>query len=56
MKIENIFLEGTNIEKENEIMKKQGTYPVIYLTFKDEKHNEFNKFIESMKKQDFINV
>ena len=29
-------------------MKKQGKYPVIYLTFKDEKHNDFDEFIESM--------
>ncbi|MGL5085414.1 MAG: AAA family ATPase [Clostridium sp.] len=42
------LFEGTNIEKENEIMKKQGIYPVIYLTLKDEKHDDFNYFIESM--------
>ncbi|MGL5084545.1 MAG: AAA family ATPase, partial [Clostridium sp.] len=39
------LFEGTNIEKENEIMKSQGTYPVIYLTFKDDKHNEYSSFI-----------
>ena len=45
------LFKGLNIEKETEIMKKQGAFPVIYLTFKDEKHNSFDKFIESMKKQ-----
>ncbi|MGL5084461.1 MAG: AAA family ATPase, partial [Clostridium sp.] len=50
--VDNSYLyKGTNIEKENDIMKLQGTYPVIYLTLKDEKHNDFDKFIESMKKQ-----
>lgn len=39
-----------NIEKETEIMKKQGKYPLIHITFKDEKHNSFDKFIESMRK------
>ena len=43
------LFKGTNIEKENEIMKKQGTYPVIYLTFKDDKHNEFKDFINIFK-------
>ena len=37
------------IEKEEDIMKKQGIYPTIYLTFKDEKHNDFNKFIDSIR-------
>ncbi|MGL5085815.1 MAG: AAA family ATPase, partial [Clostridium sp.] len=45
------LFKGLKIEKENEIMKNQGTYPVIYLSFKDEKHYAFNEFIESMKKQ-----
>ncbi|MGL5353845.1 MAG: AAA family ATPase, partial [Clostridium sp.] len=50
--VDNSYLyKGTNIEKENDIMKLQGTFPVIYLTLKDEKHNDFDKFIESMKKQ-----
>lgn len=43
------LFKGLNIEKETEIMKKQGRYPLIYLTFKDEKHNSFSKFIESMR-------
>ena len=34
------------IEKEEEIMRRQGIYPTIYLTFKDEKHDDFNKFID----------
>ena len=37
------------IEKEEDIMKKQGIYPTIFLTFKDEKHDEFNTFIEGIK-------
>ena len=37
------------IEKEEEIMKKQGIYPTIYLTFKDEKHNNFDSLIERIK-------
>ena len=32
------------IEKEEDIMKKQGLYPTIYLTFKDEKHDNFQDF------------
>ena len=34
------------IEKEEEIMKKQGIYPTIYLTFKDEKHSDFNVLVK----------
>ena len=37
------------IEKEEDIMKKQGIYPTIFLTFKDEKHNKFENLIERMK-------
>ena len=37
------------IEKEEDIMKKQGIYPTIFLTFKDEKHNNFENLIERMK-------
>lgn len=37
------------IEKEESIMKKQGKYPLIYLTFKDDKHSKFENFIESFK-------
>lgn len=42
------LFKGLKIEKETEIMKKQGQYPLIYLTFKNEKHSCFNNFIESM--------
>ena len=37
------------IEKEDEIMKKQGIYPTIYLTFKDEKHKSFDSLVERIK-------
>ncbi|MGL5087401.1 MAG: AAA family ATPase, partial [Clostridium sp.] len=42
-------MKGLKIEEDTEIMKKQGKYPVIYLTFKDEKHNGFDGFVESMR-------
>ncbi|MEG1457609.1 MAG: AAA family ATPase [Bacilli bacterium] len=45
------LFKGLNIEKETDIMKKQGSFPLIYLTFKDEKHNNFDIFIESIKKR-----
>ena len=32
------------IEKEQDIMNRQGIYPTIYLTFKDEKHDKFEDF------------
>ena len=34
------------IEKEENIMKRQGIYPTIYLTFKDEKHDDFNILVK----------
>lgn len=40
------LFNGLNIEKETGLMTKQGKYPVIYLTFKDDKHNNFENFIE----------
>ncbi|MGL5381253.1 AAA family ATPase [Clostridium sp.] len=43
------LFNGLKIEKETEIMKNQGKYPVIYMTFKDEKHNDYEGFIESFK-------
>ncbi|MGL5087755.1 MAG: AAA family ATPase [Clostridium sp.] len=43
------LFNGLNIERENEIMKMQGTYPVIYLTFKDDKHSEYKSFIDIFK-------
>ncbi|MGL5085732.1 MAG: AAA family ATPase, partial [Clostridium sp.] len=39
------------IETEKDIMARQGIYPVVYLSFKDEKHSNFDRFTESMKKQ-----
>lgn len=35
------LFKGLNIENHKEIMELQGKYPVIYLTFKDEKHSSF---------------
>lgn len=35
---------GLKIENEKEIMKMQGKYPVIFLTFKNEKYETFEKF------------
>ncbi len=40
------LFEGLKIEKETQIMKKQGQYPVIYITFKDDKHKNFDNFID----------
>ncbi|MGL5615118.1 MAG: AAA family ATPase [Sarcina sp.] len=45
------LFKGTKIEKDSEIMEKQGSYPIIYMSFKDERHNNFDIFIESMRKQ-----
>jgi hypothetical protein len=35
------LFNGLNIERHKEIMELQGMYPVIYLSFKDEKHSSF---------------
>ena len=43
----NLF-NGLKIEKE-ECFKEQGQYPVVYLTFKDEKHSSFEKAEKSIK-------
>lgn len=43
------LFNGLNIENEAEIMKKQGQYPLIYITFKDDKHGSFDNFIEIFK-------
>lgn len=45
------LFKGLNIEKEASIMKNRGSYPLIYMTFKDEKHKDFDTFVESMKMQ-----
>lgn len=42
------LFKGLKIEQETEIMKRQGQCPIIYLTFKDEKHGNFQNFFESM--------
>ena len=38
-----------NIESHDDIISLQGKYPVIYLSFKDEKHSSFEKLVESLK-------
>lgn len=43
------LFKGTKIEGFKEIMKKQGKYPLIYITFKDDKHREFESFLGIMK-------
>ena len=43
----NLF-KGLKIENEKEIMKMQGRYPVIFLSFKDQKHFNFNNLEESI--------
>ncbi|MGL5380148.1 AAA family ATPase [Clostridium sp.] len=40
------LFNGLKIENETEIMNKQGKYPLIYMTFKDDKHDNFDNFIE----------
>ena len=44
----NLF-QGLNIENENEIMKHQGQYPVIFLTFKNQKYDTFKKAEKGMR-------
>ncbi|MDU4803054.1 MAG: AAA family ATPase [Clostridium butyricum] len=43
----NLF-KGLKIENEKEIMKMQGRYPVIFISFKDQKHFNFNNLEESI--------
>ena len=43
----NLF-KGLEIENEEEIMKMQGAYPVIFLTFKNEKHLSFENLQEGL--------
>ncbi|MCT4619374.1 MAG: ATP-binding protein [Marinisporobacter sp.] len=43
------LFDGLKIQKYEEIMKKQGKYPVIYLTFKDIKKDDFKGFFEVLK-------
>ena len=42
------LFKGLNIEKHEEIMKLCGKYPVIYLSFKDQKHSKFEGFSSGM--------
>ena len=44
------LFNDTKIESHPEIMEKQGKYPLIYFTFKDEKHRNYSNFLESMVK------
>ena len=44
------LFNGLNIEKHEDIMARCGKYPVIYLSFKDQKHSNFKAFEESIKK------
>ena len=44
------LFNGINIEKHEDIMALCGKYPVIYLSFKDEKHSSFENFIISIRK------
>ncbi|MCS6132382.1 AAA family ATPase [Clostridium botulinum] len=43
------LFKGLEIENEEEIMKMQGAYPVIFLTFKNEKHLSFENLQEGIK-------
>lgn len=38
------LFKGLKIENEKEIMKMQGEYPVIFLSFKNEKYTTFEEF------------
>jgi hypothetical protein len=42
------LFKGLNIEEHTDIMKLQGKYPVIYLSFKDEKHSNFDNLREGL--------
>ena len=43
-----LFL-GLNIENEKDIMKLQGEYPVIFITFKNHKHISYNNFEDGIR-------
>ena len=43
------LFSGLNIEKHEDIMALCGKYPVIYLSFKDEKHSSFEAFQSGIK-------
>ncbi|SFC76394.1 AAA family ATPase [Clostridium uliginosum] len=42
------LFNGLKIEDQKEIMKLQGEYPVIFITFKNQKHMSYNDFIDGM--------
>ncbi len=44
----NLF-KGLKIENEKEIMKLQGEYPVVFITFKNQKHISFENFQDGIK-------
>lgn len=44
----NLF-KGLQIENEKKIMKMQGEYPVIFITFKNQKHRNFEEFEDGIK-------
>jgi len=44
-----VLFKGLKIENEKEIMKMQGVYPVIFLTFKNQKHLDFKNLEDGIK-------
>ena len=42
------LFRGLKIENEAEIMKLQGEYPVIFITFKNQKHMNYEEFLDGM--------
>ena len=54
----NLF-KGLKIENEKEIMKMQGKYPVIFLSFKNQKHFNFSNLqdgIKSLMANIYVNI
>ncbi|WP_160685505.1 AAA family ATPase [Clostridium sp. C2-6-12] len=43
------LFKGLNIENEEEIMKLQGEYPVIFITFKNQKHISYENFEDGIR-------
>lgn len=43
------LFKGLKIEKEKEMMKLQGEYPVIFITFKNQKHLSYENFEDGIK-------
>lgn len=44
-----VLFEGLNIEKEEDIMKLQGQYPTLFITFKDIRYSCYEDFKDGMK-------